>query len=1192
MFLKRLELQGFKSFPEKVKLEFKEGITAVVGPNGSGKSNISDGLRWVLGEQSAKSLRGEKMEDIIFAGTKNRKPLGFAEVSMVIDNSDKRLNIDYDEVTITRRVYRSGDSGFFINGASCRLKEIHELFMDTGVGRDGYSIIGQGRIDTILSTKSEDRRSLFEEAVGIVKFKNRRTEAEKKLEAVRSNLVRTNDIISELEKQIEPLERQAEKTKKYLVLAEKLKNIRVNIFVDEYEKNEKEIEETNKNIDIINTQISDEEAGQRAAESLRDSLKAELRQVEGETEENSAEAAEVRSAAEQKENDIKLVKQEVEYIESDIKRSSGEADKKKADTLKRNEEAELIKTKVRGAELELDLKKRELESLMAEFDKIDIKVSEREELVKKYNTDIMEKMNIAAQAKTEAASSQVLLGQLNEKAVQTEGELDFSKSRLEEKKAHYAACKKLFDEICQKEESLKKRIDELLKQAQKINKERNELKQKQSILSASVNTGISRQKVLAELERDYEGYNNAVKAILKQKNTNPAFKGVKGAVGELIKVEEKYETAIEIALGANLQNIITTDEYSAKACMNYLKTNKKGRATFLPMTTIKGRALGHIKNQLLNERDVLGIADELISFSEEYREIMSNLLGRVIISSNIDSAVELAKKYNHAYKIVTVEGEVLNPGGSMTGGSVFKKAGGVFSRGRELKELDEKIKNEKNQLSELENRIYSMESDYKELVSDGERARSLLNSANVEKAEKNSRTEQARADIEELDRKINELEAEKKQLKEQICKIEQRSEEQKSISESIGIEIEKLSSELTQYQEKIQRERDFKEESSQKINELKIKISSSEYEIASLNNDIQRIISENEGLERDRKYLLGDIEKQKTQREFKLKEIERYEGEIIKLKELSVKLSERADTLNEKKCGVNRKIEEINEKIIGFTETMGKLNNEKVRLEGKIENVENKNRQLCDSMWEDYELTYASACGYEKTEMDYNELKAGEKSIKGQINALGSINPEAVEEFKAVKERYEFNIKQRDDILKADDDLKNIIAKLVEDMEEQFESQFKIINENFGSVFAEIFGGGTAKLKLTDEENILTSGIEIVAQPPGKNLQSLTLLSGGERTLTAVSLLFAIFRMKPSPFCILDETEAALDDANVIRYANYLKKISDENQFIVITHKTGTMEAADVLYGVTMEEQGVSKIISVKLTEAESITKN
>lgn len=1192
MFLKRLELQGFKSFPEKVKLEFKEGITAVVGPNGSGKSNISDGLRWVLGEQSAKSLRGDKMEDIIFAGTKNRKPLGFAEVSMVIDNSDKRLNIDFDEVTVTRRVYRSGESGFFINGSSCRLKDIHELFMDTGIGKEGYSIIGQGRIDTILSTKSDDRRALFEEAVGIVKFKNRRIQAEHKLEEVRGNLVRTNDIISELEKQVGPLEKQAEKTKKYLVLAEDLKKIRVNIFVDEYEKSEKAVNETNENIEIINNQIKEEENKQAKTEESKNEIRNYLEEAENNIEKNSQESADLRSLSEQKENDIKLVEQDIEHIDSNIKRNENEILRKEAEAVKKQEEIKLIKTKIQATELELNLKKENLDKLLSDFEKIDSTVSEREELVKKYNTDIVEKMKTAAQAKSDAAAATMVLEQFRERMIQIAGELDFSQSKLEEKNAHLAACEKLLNDVTEKEERLQKRIDELLEMAKNINDERSKIKNKQNGLNISLNESKSRFKILSELEREYDGYANSVKSILKQKDTNPNFKGVKGAVGELIKVDEKYETAIEIALGGALQNIVTTDEYSAKECMNYLKNNKKGRATFLPMTTIKNRDLGNIKNQLLSEKNVLGVADEIISFAPEFKNIMSNLLGRVIIMSDIDSAISFAKKYNHTYKVVTLEGELLNPGGSMTGGSVYKKAGGVFSRGRELKSLEENIKNFSDELEKTEKELFSVENDYKEIVSDGEKTRELLHQANVEKVEKANKAEQAKSAIAEFEEKIQYLEAERNQLNEQLKDAEDNAQSFNDVSESITKEIDKLSGELSEYQEKIQKERDFKEESSQKINELKIKISSSQHEINSYNADIKRILAENENLAKENDALRLEIENSNNQKLVKLEDIEKLKGEIIKLKELFEKLNEKAVILNDKKHYFNKKLEEINNQMVAFSETMGKLNNEKIRLEGKLENIENKSQQLCDSMWEDYEITYADACGFEKSELSFDELKSNEKSLKAQISSLGSVNPDAVEEFKAVKERYEFNIKHRDDILKADDDLKTIIAKLVEDMEEQFKAQFKVINENFGNVFAEIFGGGTAKLKLTDEDNVLNSGIEIVAQPPGKNLQSLTLLSGGERTLTAVSLLFAIFKMKPSPFCILDETEAALDDANVIRYANYLRKISDKNQFIVITHKTGTMEAADVLYGVTMEEQGVSKIISVKLTEAESITNN
>ncbi len=1184
MFLKCLELQGFKSFPEKVKLEFKEGITAVVGPNGSGKSNISDALRWVLGEQSAKTLRGEKMEDVIFSGTENRKALGFAEVSMIIDNSDKKLNIDYNELTVTRRVYRSGESGYFINGSSCRLKDIHELFMDTGIGRDGYSIIGQGRIDAVLSSKSDDRRLLFEEAAGVVKFKNRKLQAENKLEETRKNLTRTNDIIAELEQRIAPMQKQAEKTKKYLELSENLKSIRISIFTEEYKKFENEADKISKNIAIVDTQIKDENLLCTENENKKNSLKIQLEQTEKIIEQTSAQTSELRLTTEQKNNDIKLIGNEIEHIKNDIKRNKSEIEKKAKEFEKNNSNSKLINSKLQAAKLELDAKKTELDKLNENFEKINSMLSQKEELIKKYNFDIVEKMKISSEAASQAALSETRLAGLKEQSVTAKEELYIYESRLNEKTIHLKACQNLMDDILKKEYDIEKKIEILTNSADKISSDLSDINHKHENSMLMLNESKSKHKILSELEKDYDGYTNSVKAILKQKDTNPDFKAVRGAVGELIRVEEKFETAVETALGAALNNIITEDEECAKKCISYLKLNKKGRATFLPKTSVKAKSLGEVKNKILNEYGVLGIADEIISFDDEFKGIMSNLLGRVIVASDIDCAVKIASKYNHSYKIVTLQGEILNPGGSMTGGSIFKKSGSIFSRTRELKQLEIAIDEKNKEIFEIEKSISILQNNYNKTNYEIEETKKLLYAANIEKAEKSADIQQAKKACDELKEKIDSLKKQQLQFAEELNKAALDANKHKAVSDKLSSEIEDLSSALGIYQDEIQNQRNFKEEELKKINSLKIKISSLQYEINGFDSDIKRILSENNTFKADMDYLKKDIEKRNAQCEFKLKETERFENEILNLKKMGEELNEKFDELNRKKNIIKKDIEEINNKIIEFTETIGKLNSEKIRLEGKIENIEAKSQRLCDSMWEDYEITYAKACTFEKSSMDYSSLKKAEAELKSSINQLGSINPDAIEQFREIKQRYDFNIKQRDDIIKADEDLKIIIKKLSEDMQAQFMDRFNTINKNFSAVFSEIFGGGSATLKLSDENNILTSGIEIAARPPGKKLQSLSLLSGGERTLTAVSLLFAIFKMKPSPFCILDETDAALDDANVIRYSNYLKKISDKNQFIVITHKTGTMEDANVLYGVTMQEQGVSKIISVKLT--------
>lgn len=1191
MFLKRLEIQGFKSFPEKIRLDFRQGITGIVGPNGSGKSNISDAIRWVLGEQSARTLRGDKMEDIIFAGTKNRKALGFAEVTMHLDNTDKKLPLEYSEIAITRKVYRSGESGYYINGTSCRLKDIHELFMDTGIGKEGYSIIGQGKIDTILSNKSEDRRALFEEAVGIIKFKNRRIQAENRLEEVRKNIIRTNDIISELERQINPLFEQKEKAKEFLRLSKRLKIIKINLFIAEYKMAEDSIKDILNNIEILdNTIISLEKEIEKYLQKEQ-SLKDSLLMKEQEIENVNKIVLDLNINIEKNQNNINLDNQNIQFIEDDVNRIKDEQDKNSKIILNKNDEIKFINVSLEAKRLEYNMKKDELDKLYIQFENISAKMDKNEEKFKDINNKIVEKMQLSAEISNKLTIYESSRDNLSEKLKQLEQEVGLYKSKINERIARKMVLEKNLTNIKNEEEIISENINlynvdfernksELIN-IEKINSEENkkyiELKNK--------------HKILEELEKDYEGYFGSVKAILKEKEKNSKFFGICNAIGEIIAVPKEYEIAIEIALGGAIQNIVTNTEEDAKIAINYLKENKKGRATFLPISSIKAKPIQD-KDNIVKEKGVIGIADSLIKFDDKYSNIMSNILGRTIIIDNIDNGIALSKKYKYMYKVVTLDGELINAGGALTGGSISKKSGGIFSRGREIKDIFEKVCVLEEKINKNIDFIQKKEEEQYNIQKNIEKNRESLNKISLEKIRLES-------DINQADEYIKDLENNVKNSSDYIININEQLKEtyidNNSLEEqlnNVNKEIKVLKENILTFESKLEEERLNKDTSFNYINRLKIDIKDIEYQIENSNREIVRLNTDIDNLKEINISLDIKIKENNDKKDILNKNITYVQKNIDTLKEKSVNLKNSINNLQQEKNNINNNINNITNDIATTNRNKLDIENKKVKAEAKKENIEERIDLLCDNMWQEYEITYASACNdYENINLAFDELKKEENIFKAKIASLGTVNVGAIEEYKVLKERYDLNIKQREDILKADDDLKDIISTLVVEMEEQFKKQFSLINKNFNKVFSDMFGGGKAELILSDEDNILTSGIDIVAQPPGKNLQSLTLLSGGERTLTAMSLLFAILIMKPSPFCVLDETEAALDDANVLRYSNFLKNFSKDNQFILITHKTGTMEIADILYGVTMEEQGVSKVISVELKDAKEYEK-
>lgn len=1191
MYLKSLELQGFKSFPEKIKLDFNKGITAVVGPNGSGKSNIADAVRWVLGEKSAKSLRGNKMEDIIFNGTENRKPLSFAEVSMIMDNSDKKLNLDYPEVTVTRRVYRSGESDYLLNGTKCRAKDILELFMDTGVGKEGYSIIGQGRIDEILSNKSEDRRMLFEEAAGIVKYRTRSFEASNKLAKERENLVRVNDIIATLESQVGPLEVQAEKAKKFISLSNKLKTVEVNRFVIEADRFENDIKEVEKTISQLGNDVLREHRQEEVLQKKRTSLKSDLSNVDLQYEENSNSIGEKRSQVEQKENDIKMCESEIQHFNENIERLNKNIDQNKKAIEDKKNESDALDAKIIAKTLEIERKNKAYEDKKSAYTDLETKVTESEEMFNRFNSDIRDKMNRSADISSEISKINARLSQLKERKSTVTEDISVLQGQLKEKEIALAVEEQKISRIDNEIEKISNNIKNDNVTVTELSGKINDTKKKQLDMTKSIQDKQSRLRILSELENSYEGYYGGVKAVLSQRDRKVSgFEGICGAVGELITLDKKYETAIEIALGGAVQNIVAKNENDVKKAISYLKTNNKGRATFLPMTAIKPKTMNN-KEDIFKNTGVIGIAKELISYDAQYENIMSSLLERVIIVDTIDNGIALSKKTNYSYKIVTLDGELFNVGGSMTGGSISKRSTGIFSRGREIGELRENLKVLVSEYNELNSELDSMNNLIEESNKNLKSSNEMLQSLHINRTRSVAELTKSKEYVDDYKTRIECSGSEFEKLELTISEDEKQIKQYENDLAAITAEINSVNEKIQEYQSKIQENRDIRESSIREINDLKLEINQINNEIYNFNYNKKRIETEVMELNTGTENFKSEISEYESQIDDKEKNKQSIFENAEQLKEEYTKFIKMQEELINYKNEVNKELDELEKSIQRQTETKNAIEKQLSRFEVRKEQLENERKNLYNNMWEEYEITYVVAKNYEKLDMSSEDLVKEERNLKNQMKALGNVNMNAVEEYAEISEKYQFLIKNRDDIKQSEEKLIGIIEQLNVLMEEQFREQFKVISDNFAETFKEMFGGGEASLKLSNDQDILNCGIDIIVQPPGKTLQNMMLLSGGEKALTAISLLFAILKMKPSPFCILDEIEAALDDANVNRYADYLKNLVDDTQFIVITHRKGTMEAADILYGVTMQEKGVSKLVSVKFDEDYNLDK-
>ena len=1178
MYLKELELQGFKSFPEKVKLDFNKGITAVVGPNGSGKSNISDSVRWVLGEQKAKSLRGGKMEDVIFAGTANRRPVGFAEVSMTLDNTDKKINMDYSEIKVTRRVYRSGESSYLINGSECRLKDIYELFMDTGIGRDGYSIIGQG--------KSEDRRLLFEEAAGIVKYKNRRNEAENKLEKEKQNLVRINDIISEIESKIEPLEKQAEKAKKYLELYADMKDADIKLFKINGKKLEEDILKAKDDLDNIKQETCLHEENLDAVKIETENIKSTVEQLSLEMEEINRTIAELSGEIEKNEGICALTAEQIKNLKDTVS-ELGEEKIKKEEHISENE-AEIAVCEKNAADMlnsvnELKAELNEKETALKEMVESQ---SRREERIDSLKADMIENIKKTADIKSALERTETLLEQFASRQNQIENEKKELDSKIKDKKIQSKSielkaeqCSDELEELSKESKKLENKKSVAVKVADNI---RQGLGEKNSKLSEKQ----SKLKVLSDMEREHDGYYKSVKAVLQLKeNGNPNFKGVRGAVAQLFKTDEKYETAIETALGGSMQSIVVDNENDAKYAVGYLKSKQLGRATFLPISTVKGKSLGTEKERLLNEPGIVAVASELVKYDKEYTGIAESLLGRILVVDTMDNAISFARRHNQGYRLVTLEGESFMPGGAITGGSTGKKSN-VFGRKREIDYLKSDIEALQAAVDGLTAELEKNSAKIEEIDEYLENGRKKSSEVNIDFITAEREAESVKKEISEYEEKTRLIIIESQQLEKQKEAVEKEKKEKQAELKEVETEIIRLQQTLNDFRDNSENGKNGRESISDEITAAKIKISALNEKRQFQLDSIRRLSEEK--IKFSEEIVLIESRRQKAYEQISEKEETAKNAAEMTEKSKNSKIGKEQELLEitQKRKDENGKMSVNENRINDFRETILHCKNETVRLEIKLEKLEEENKRLNDEMWDSYEITYPEAAQLFEVTEPTAELMKRVRSLKAEIKLLGNVNVNAVDEYRETKERYEFLSKQKNDIIEAEEKLKEIIKDLSELMEKQFRQNLEIISENFNEVFREMFGGGKAYLKLSDEDDVLGSGIDIIAQPPGKNLQNMMLLSGGERALTAIAILFSILKMKPSPFCILDEIEAALDDANVQRFGDYLKRFSKDTQFIVITHRKGTMEAADVLYGVTMQEHGVSKIVSVKFDEA------
>ena len=1181
MYLKNIEVQGFKSFANKIDFEFHNGITAIVGPNGSGKSNVADAVRWVLGEQSAKQLRGSSMQDVIFSGTQMRKPMGYAYVAITLDNSDHALPIDYEEVTVARRVYRSGESEYLINGATCRLKDVAEMFYDTGIGKEGYSIIGQGQIDRILSGKPEDRRELFDEAAGIVKFKRRKSTTLKKLEQERANLARTADVLAELERQVGPLEKQSEVAKKYLSMKEELKRLDVNIFLLDNEKSKAELDECLNKINVAQTDLDETNAENERIREEYGAIEEKIADLDRQIEEKRNKLSADSLLREKLEGEIKVFMEKINSANI-----SAEHFKSRRDSLteeisaKDNEAARLESEQAELDEGTLGLVK-ELEEAVAELERLQAEIEKENNIVEANKSSIIELLNNRSGIVTKLGQFGTMLEQTKIREAEIQSRLISAKSEEKEQETLVNALVLELNTICsdiaaadQKRESMEEMLGDFRTKLEQLDRKLGESQMKYHGIKSKLDT-------LKNLAERYDGYGSSIRRVMEQKSK---ISGIIGVVADIMQVDPKYETAIETALGGNIQNIVTKDEHVARKLIQYLKDNKAGRATFLPLTTARNRG-EFDKGEVRSAQGFIGMANELVKSKSEYDDVISQLLGAIIVIDNVENALKLAKEYNYTLRIVTLEGEYLTPGGALAGGS-FKNASNLLGRKREIDALEEEAKKGLHEIESIMDEIENTKDERSKVREEIEVYKAKLQELAIAQNTAQLNVDAAKKHKEEMITAHADLEVEFEKMKaaaKDITTDRESAEAELAESEKSEAELNKTISEAGARLEKL---RDVETEKVFVKSDLDIRLSKEKQKQDFAKQNVERVRKESEHLKEELEKVTEDIKATES-------EIALNEENIVKIKE-TIEASKGTDdeSENELKEAIAAKEEFAKKQKTFFdkresvTKKLGDLDKELYRLNSQKEKVEAEQENRINFMWNEYEITLSHAA--EMRDESLTDASAMRKSIfrlRDDIKKLGDVNVNAIEDYRVLMERYTFTKTQHDDIVKAEQDLLGIVDELDKRMTEQFTENFKLIAAEFDKVFKELFAGGQGTLEINKDEDILEAGININAQPPGKKLQNMMMLSGGEKALAAIALLFAIQNLKPSPFCLLDEIEAALDESNVGRFAGYLNKLTEHTQFIVITHRRGTMEKADRLYGITMQEKGVSALVSVNLID-------
>ena len=1182
MYLKSIEVQGFKSFANKINFEFHTGITGIVGPNGSGKSNVADAVRWVLGEQRIKQLRGESMQDVIFSGTELRKPLGYAYVAITFDNSDHKLAIDYEEVTVARRIYRSGESEYSINGTPCRLKDVNELFYDTGIGKEGYSIIGQGQIEKILSGKPEEKRELFDEAAGIVKFKKRKATAQKKLEDEKQNLIRVNDILSELEKQVGPLEKQSEKAKIYLKKKEELKELDVNMFLLENSRIREQLASVEEKYRIAKDDYDETIEQYEKVRTEYDSIQSKIEELEQEIESTRNTLTDTSVMRGKLEGEINVLKEQIKsaqgnekHFEERIATIATQLQEKEAEKARILENKSVFDQKVSEMEKERNAARDSLSQ-------VQVRIEELNNLIEVNKNKIIQTLNDRANIKSKMASFDAMMEQLRIRKAELNSRLLRAKSdeaeRDAEIKALQEAFKKINDEIIDTNNHLTQMDEEHVTFRERLMKKDEEIRTIQSKYQSLK----SKLDTITNLTERYEGYGNSIQKVMEQKEKN---KGIVGVVADIIKVDKEYETAIETALGGNIQNIVTDDEDTAKKMIGFLKQNRFGRATFLPLTSITNPQEFKTPD-VLKEKGAIGLADSLVKTDSKYANVAKAMLGRIAVIDNIDHAVKIARKYDYGVRMVTLEGELLVPGGAISGGA-FKNNSNLLGRRREIDELEEKLKNTKEALDKANKDLDNLREDRTKLRHAIEEEKSKLQDLFIKQNTARLNVVTAEERKEEAEKGFGDLKQEELEIEQKVHEINKDKEsiqDELKVSESDEKAIEQ---EVQTYQKELETYRIEESDKTGLVGEWDVEyekmLQKQEFEQTNLDRiegEIVRLSSE-----------LTEVQKGLTNSQAEIELRQHNIEEITKTinasnsaqsdAEISLKEKQQAkEELSQKQKNFFSTREEISERKNALDKEVYRLNSQREKMEESMESHINY-------MWNEYEITLSSAVSMRNEEMtDIPTMRKQISGIKDEIKKLGDVNVNAIEDYKNIMERYTFLKNQHDDLIEAEKTLEGIIQELDTAMRKQFAEKFEEIKREFDKVFKELFGGGKGTLELIEEEDILEAGIRIIAQPPGKKLQNMMQLSGGEKSFTAIALLFAIQNLKPSPFCLLDEIEAALDEQNVSRFAKYLNKLTKYTQFIVITHRRGTMEQADRLYGITMQEKGVSTLVSVSLIDS------